>query len=69
MKPYQRFLTSEFQPFDPVELARGTEEITTREGPEGLELKICGDLLRSCIWRNRHGLCCRLLSPLRIVLG
>ena len=42
MKPYQRFLTSGFQPFDPVELARETEEITAREGPEGLERKYAG---------------------------
>ena len=42
MKPYQRFLTSGVEPFDPVELARETEEITTREGPEGLERKYAG---------------------------
>ena len=69
MKPYQRFLTSGFQPFDPVELARETEELTTRKGPEGLEEKVCGDLLCSCIWRNCDGLCCRLLSALHLLLG
>lgn len=42
MKPYQRFLTPGFQPFDPIELARETERITTRQGPEGLERKYAG---------------------------
>lgn len=37
MREYQRFLTPGFVPFDPLELARETEEIVTREGPEGLE--------------------------------
>jgi len=36
---YQRFLTPESKPFDPLELARETEKIVTREGPEGLERK------------------------------
>lgn len=36
---YQRFLTPDFKPFDPLELARETEKIITREGPEGLERK------------------------------
>ena len=36
---YQRFLVPGFKPFDPLELARKTEEIVTREGPEGLERK------------------------------
>ena len=36
---YQRFLTPGFQPFNPLELAKETEEIVTREGPEGLERK------------------------------
>lgn len=36
---YQRFLTPGFKPFDPLELARQTEKIVTREGPEGLERK------------------------------
>lgn len=36
---YQRFLTPEFKPFDPLTLAKETERIVTREGPEGLERK------------------------------
>ncbi len=42
MKAYQRFLTPGFQPFDPIELARETERITTRQGSEGLERKYAG---------------------------
>ena len=42
MKQYQRFLTPESKPFDPVELARETEKIVTREGLEGLERKYTG---------------------------
>jgi len=36
---YQRFLTPESKPFDPLELAKETERIVIREGPEGLERK------------------------------
>jgi uncharacterized Fe-S cluster-containing radical SAM superfamily protein len=36
---YQRFLTPEFTPFDPIELAEKTEKIITKEGQEGLERK------------------------------
>ncbi len=36
---YQRFLTRDFKPFNPIELAELTEKIVTREGPEGLERK------------------------------
>ncbi len=39
---YQRFLTPGFKPFDPLKLAKRTEEIVTREGPEGLERKYVG---------------------------
>jgi uncharacterized Fe-S cluster-containing radical SAM superfamily protein len=39
MKEYQRLLTPNFKPFDPLELARETEKIVSREGPEGLERK------------------------------
>jgi uncharacterized Fe-S cluster-containing radical SAM superfamily protein len=39
MKGYQRFLTPDFKPFDPLELARKTEKIVTRQGPNGLERK------------------------------
>ena len=39
MSGYQRFLTLGFKPFDALELARETERIVTREGPEGLERK------------------------------
>ncbi len=42
MKEYQRFLTPGFTPFDPLELAKETERIVTREGPEGLERKYVG---------------------------
>ena len=36
---YQRFLTPGFKPFDPLKLARETEKIVIREGPNGLERK------------------------------
>lgn len=36
---YQRFITPDFTPFNPLELARKTEQIVTREGPEGQERK------------------------------
>ena len=36
---YQRFLTPSFKPFDPLELARETEKIVTRQGSDGLERK------------------------------
>jgi uncharacterized Fe-S cluster-containing radical SAM superfamily protein len=36
---YQRFLRPGFEPFDPLELTRETEEKVTQEGPEGLERK------------------------------
>jgi uncharacterized Fe-S cluster-containing radical SAM superfamily protein len=39
MREYQRFLAPGFKPFDPLELAKETERIVTREGPEGLERK------------------------------
>jgi uncharacterized Fe-S cluster-containing radical SAM superfamily protein len=39
MKEYQRFLTPNFKPYDPLELARETEKIVTRQGPDGLERK------------------------------
>ena len=42
MPAYQRFLTPKFKPFDPLELARETEKIVTREGEEGLERKYVG---------------------------
>ncbi len=42
MKKYQRFLTHGFKPFDPLGLAKETEKIVTREGPEGLERKYTG---------------------------
>jgi len=38
-KEYPRFVTSDFEPFDPVELAKETERIVTRTGPRGLERK------------------------------
>ncbi len=39
---YQRFLTPEFKPYNPLELAKETEEIITREGENGLERKYNG---------------------------
>jgi len=39
LKDYPRFVTPNFEPFDPVQLARETEKIVTRRGPEGLERK------------------------------
>jgi uncharacterized Fe-S cluster-containing radical SAM superfamily protein len=42
VKKYQRFLTPKSTPFDPLELARETERIVTREGPDGLERKYVG---------------------------
>nr|MDO8135837.1 radical SAM protein [Candidatus Njordarchaeum guaymaensis] len=42
MRNYQRFLAPGFEPFDPVELAKETERIVTRKGPEGLERKYAG---------------------------
>jgi uncharacterized Fe-S cluster-containing radical SAM superfamily protein len=39
---YQRFLTQGFEPFDPLELVKETEQIVTREGPKGLERKYTG---------------------------
>jgi uncharacterized Fe-S cluster-containing radical SAM superfamily protein len=38
-KSYPRFVTPNFEPFDPVELVRETEKIVTHKGPEGLERK------------------------------
>jgi len=42
MKAYPRFITPSSQPFDPLELAKETERIVTRDGPEGLERKYVG---------------------------
>jgi uncharacterized Fe-S cluster-containing radical SAM superfamily protein len=42
VKEYQRFLAPGFTPFDPLELARETEGIVTREGSDGLERKYVG---------------------------
>jgi len=39
MMTYQRFLAPGFTPYDPLELAKETERIVTREGPQGLERK------------------------------
>ncbi|MEM2925815.1 MAG: radical SAM protein [Methanocellales archaeon] len=39
---YQRFLTPEFKPFDPLELAGETEKLVTRQGKDGLERKYIG---------------------------
>jgi len=42
MKTYTRFITPLSEAFDPLELARETEKIVTRDGPEGLERKYVG---------------------------
>ncbi|MEM3530391.1 MAG: radical SAM protein [Nitrososphaerales archaeon] len=42
IRDYQRFLTQGFKPFDPLELAKETEKLVTREGYEGLERKYVG---------------------------
>lgn len=42
MSSYQRFLTPNFRPYNPLELAKETEKIVTRPGPEGLERKYTG---------------------------
>ena len=42
MREYQRYLTSGFEPFDPLELAKETEGIVTRVGKEGVERKYTG---------------------------
>jgi len=42
MKAYPRFITPLSEAFDPLELARETEKIVTRDGPEGLERKYVG---------------------------
>lgn len=39
MKKYQRFIVPGFEPLEPLELAKQTEEIVTREGLEGLKRK------------------------------
>ncbi|MEM2843177.1 MAG: radical SAM protein [Candidatus Bathyarchaeia archaeon] len=39
MSEYQRFLTQGFKPFNPLELAKETEKIVTKQGKEGLERK------------------------------
>ena len=38
-KSYPRFVTPNFEPFDPIELAKETERIVTQKGPNGLERK------------------------------
>jgi len=42
MGTYQRILTHDFIPFDPLALAKITEKKITRKGPEGLERKYTG---------------------------
>jgi len=39
---YQRFLAPGFKPFNLLELAKETEKLVTRQGPEGLERKYVG---------------------------
>ncbi len=42
MKAYPRFITPSSQPFDPLDIAKETEKMVTREGAEGLERKYVG---------------------------
>ncbi|MFX1486518.1 MAG: radical SAM protein [Promethearchaeota archaeon] len=42
MKEYPRLFSSDSEPFNPLELAKETEKIVTRPGPEGLERKYTG---------------------------
>jgi len=42
VREYQRFLTPGFEPFNPLELARETEKIATRQEPQGMERKYAG---------------------------
>jgi len=42
MGDYQRFLAPDFKPFSPLELAKETEKIVARNGPEGPERKYTG---------------------------
>lgn len=51
MREYQRYLTPEFQPFDPLELARETEQIVTRKGKGGLERKYV-DIYSAPVYRG-----------------
>ena len=51
MREYQRYLTPEFQPFDPLALARETEKIVTRKGKEGLERKYV-DIYSAPVYRG-----------------
>ena len=37
LKEYPRYVTPDFESFDPLELAKETEKTVTRRGPEGLE--------------------------------
>jgi len=68
MKEYQHFLVPKFTPFDPLELARETERIVTREGPEGLERKYT-DFYSVPVYRgNRYRICCGLLFTLYLLL-
>jgi len=39
MIDYQRFLTQGFKPYNPLELAKKTEQIVTKDGPNGLQRK------------------------------
>ncbi|MCP8312999.1 MAG: hypothetical protein H3Z53_01315, partial [archaeon] len=39
MESYPRYVTKEFKPFDPFELAKRTEMIVCRKGPMGEERK------------------------------
>jgi uncharacterized Fe-S cluster-containing radical SAM superfamily protein len=48
---YQRFLKPDFKPFDPLELAKQTEEIVTRRGKDGLERKYV-DIYSAPVYRG-----------------
>jgi len=39
LKEYPRYVTPDFEPFDPLKLVKETERIVTKRGPRGLERK------------------------------
>lgn len=51
MEKYPRFITLQSEPFDPLELARETERIVTRKGPDGLERKYV-DIYSAPVYRG-----------------
>ena len=64
---YQRFLTPNSVPFDPLELADGGHN--NQKGAGGTGKKIYWDLFGSGIRRHSHRLCCGVLFALCLLLG